>query len=33
MELIGVFILVLPFAIGYILGKEAGKKSKGKQDS
>ena len=24
MELVGVFILVIPFAIGYLIGKQAG---------
>jgi hypothetical protein len=24
MELVGIFILVIPFAIGYLIGKQAG---------
>ena len=28
MELIGIFILVIPFVIGYLVGKQAGIKEK-----
>ena len=32
MELIGIFILVIPFVIGYFVGKQAGIKEEQKND-
>lgn len=32
MELIGIFILVLPFVIGYMIGKQEQKYKKNKKD-